>query len=129
MTWFVAHVVMSVRFKDGGQDRFPVWENIILIEARTESEAWEKAIVRGKEDAGDSNNTFTWDGRAAEWIYSGIRKIVISDYLGARPESGTEVTYSEFEVATAEDLESLVAGRSVKVVYVAEASDEEPSSG
>ncbi len=36
--WFAAHIVMMVKLKDQKQDHFPVWENIILIEAATEAE-------------------------------------------------------------------------------------------
>ena len=118
MPWFAAHVIMSVRFKDGDQDKFPVWENIILIEARTDKEAWHKAEARGKMDEGDSQGTFTWGGRPATWALAGIRKLIMCDYLGARPEDGLEVSYSEFELLTQEDLQKLVDGSLVDVTYV-----------
>ena len=41
--WFAAHVVMYVKLKDQPQDRFTVWENIVLIKACSEDEAFEKA--------------------------------------------------------------------------------------
>lgn len=118
MPWFAAHVIMSVRFKDGRQDKYPVWENIILIEAPTDKEAWCKAEARAKEDEGDSRGTFTWDGRAATWVFAGIRKLIICDQLGAPPESGLEITYSELELRTPEDLQKLVEGQPVTVTYV-----------
>ena len=121
MPWFAAHVIMSVRFKDGNQDTYPVWENIILLEAPTDKEAWQKAEQRAIEDEGDSQGSFTWGGRPATWVFAGIRKLIMTDYLGARPESGTEVTYSEMELATAEDLRKLVDGESVEVTYVEQA--------
>src|SRR5260370_31501389 len=38
-TWYAAHIVMYVTFKHGSQDHYPVWENIVLVEAPTEEEA------------------------------------------------------------------------------------------
>ena len=118
MTWYCAHVIMSVRFKDGNQDTYPVWENVVLIEAPSEKEAWEKAEQRAQRYEGDSEGSFTWGGRPATWVFAGIRKLIMTDYLGAPPASGTEVTYSEFELATAEDLRKLIDGDSVDVTYV-----------
>jgi hypothetical protein len=118
MPWFAAHVIMSVRFKDGKQDTYPVWENVVLVEAATDKEAWHKAERRARDDEGDSEGSFTWAGRPATWVFAGIRKLIMTDYLGAPPASGSEVTYSEFELATAEDLRKLVDGESVDVIYV-----------
>lgn len=109
---------MWVRFKDGSQDTYPVWENIVLIEASLEEEAWEKAEHRARRYEGDSDGSFTWGGRPATWVFAGIRKLTMSDYLGARPASGTEVTYTELELATAEDLQKLADGDSVDVTYM-----------
>jgi hypothetical protein len=33
MPWNVAHAIMCFHFKSGEQDRFPVCENVLLIEA------------------------------------------------------------------------------------------------
>jgi len=118
MVWYAAHIIMSVRFKDGIQDTYPVWENVVLIEAASEKDAWQKAEQRARRYEGDSEGSFTWDGRPATWIFAGIRKLIVTDYLGAQPASGTEVTYSEFELATEEDLRKLIDGDSVDVTYV-----------
>ena len=40
MTWYAAHIILAVRLKEQKQKRFPVWENVILIEAKTEAEAF-----------------------------------------------------------------------------------------
>ena len=46
MTWYAAHVIMYVRFTEGLQDRYPVWENVFIVEsaneetARTRAESW-----------------------------------------------------------------------------------------
>lgn len=118
MTWYIAHIIMFVRFKDGNQGKYPVWENLILIEASSGEEAWEKAELRAKEDEGDSQGSFTWDGRPATWVFAGIRKLITCGHRGERPTSGTEVSYSEFEVATEEVLQKLVRGETVELTYV-----------
>ena len=32
MPWYAAHAIMYCQFKDGGQTRTPVWENVLLIQ-------------------------------------------------------------------------------------------------
>ena len=109
---------MWVRFKDGYQDRYPVWENYILVEATSPKEAWEKAAQRGREDEGDSQGSFTWEERPATWVFAGIRKVIRCEIPGVQPTSGMEMSYSEFEVATEDALQKLVAGDPVEVTYV-----------
>jgi len=46
-TWYSAHVIMFAEFKDGPQEHFPVWENVVLIEAESEESAFEKAERHG----------------------------------------------------------------------------------
>jgi hypothetical protein len=115
MTWYAAHIVMSVRFKEPPQDRFPVWENIVLIEAETEEEAWEKAERRGREEEGDSGGSMTWGGRPAEWVLAGVRKLCQCVDPTERPGDGTEVSYVELELASASALAGFVEGRPVSV--------------
>lgn len=117
MSWYVAHVIMLVRFKDGNQDKYPVWENMILIEASSGKEAWEKAEERAREDEGDSQGSFRWEDRPAMWVFAGIRKLITCGHRGERPANGTEVSYSEFEVPTEEAFQKLVNGDSVEILY------------
>ena len=42
-TWYAAHLVLYVEKKTKSQRRFPVWENIVLIQANSEEEAIAKA--------------------------------------------------------------------------------------
>src|SRR3989442_6952758 len=64
-TWYAAHIVMYVTFKDGAQDHYPVWENIVLIEAPTEDEAFSKAEVIVRAGEGDSDGSFRSNDRPA----------------------------------------------------------------
>ena len=53
-TWYAAHIVMYVEFEEGAQSHYPVWENIVLFNATSEQEAFDKAEKRGRDAAGDS---------------------------------------------------------------------------
>ncbi len=60
--WYAAHIVMYVKRKEDTGGKIPVWENILLIRASSEEEAFEKARQRGEEDEGDDDGTFRWGG-------------------------------------------------------------------
>ena len=63
--WFAASIIMFVEFKDGQQNTFPVWEDIVLIFASSSDEAMQKAKALGISREGDSQGTFTWESRPA----------------------------------------------------------------
>ncbi len=117
MNWYAAHVIMYVKFKDGNQNSYPFWENVILIESDTDKMAIEKAIERAREDEGDCDGSFKWEGRPATWCLAGIRKLISCEDPTERPRNGTEVTYLEMEVSSQEDFSKLLNGESVSVVY------------
>src|SRR5262249_41119986 len=106
------------RFKSGPQDVYPVWENVLLIRAQTDKNAWERARARAAEDEGDCSGTFTWEKRPAEWVCAGIRKVLKVGPPGL--QSGTELTYSELMVNTEEELRLLARGDTVTVRYAPE---------
>ncbi len=122
MAWFAAHAVMYVHFKDGRQDSYPVWENVLLIEAADADQALTRAIRRAKQDEGDAEGSFTWDERPAMWMYAGIRKLITISAPKDHntPVSGAELTYMQFEVPDATALKDLVAGEPVYIRYEAE---------
>jgi hypothetical protein len=117
MTWYAANIIMYTKFKDGKQDYYPIYENIILIEAKDEKEAHEKAIKRGKSDEDDSSGTYLYDKRPAILVYAGIRKITQCEDPDQRPGDGTEITYSEFLVDSNDKLMKLIKGDSVEILY------------
>ena len=128
MTWYAAHIVMFVELKDRTQPRYPVWENVVLVQAATEAEAFEKAERHGRSEEGDDGGTFRWGGRPARWVFAGVRKLTECPTASERPDDGTEVTYNEFELASRAAVEKLAAGEPVSAVfrdrYRAPASDE-----
>jgi hypothetical protein len=118
MGWYAASIVMCTRFKDGRQDKFPVWENVILIQADSDDEALEKANKRGMDDEGDSSGTYYYEDRPATLVFSGIRKIIKTQDSETRPGDGTEITYSQMEVDSEGALSRLVKGEPVTLSYL-----------
>lgn len=114
-TWYAAHLIMYVRYKHGKQTVFPVWENIVLIRAASEDEAFAKAEERAQLDVGDDDGSFRWDGNPAEWIFAGVRKLTTCVNPERRPGDGTEVTYIEMELPSLAAVRKLAAGNSVIV--------------
>src|SRR5262245_5238541 len=104
MSWFAASAVMYVRFKDGVQDRYPVWENVLLVQAATHEEAEEAARDLARREEGDSEGSFHWSERPAEWVFAGIRKTVEVSHRGEALGHGDEVTYSELVLPDEEAL-------------------------
>jgi len=117
MAWYAAHAIMFAKFVDENQDKYPIWENIILIKANSDEEALKKAHIRAKEDESQIEGDFTWEGRSASWVFAGIRKLITCVDSELRPKDGTEITYSEMEIDTVENLSEFVDGNSVTVVY------------
>jgi hypothetical protein len=108
---------MVTRFKDGKQDKFPIWENVLLVTAESPDEAEQKAIRRAREDEGDSSGSYTYDGRPATWVVAGIRKLIECQNAETPPADGTEVTYSVFEADSEETVEKLTSGDVVTIRY------------
>jgi Domain of unknown function (DUF4288) len=121
--YYIAHVIIWVKYKDGNQTEYPVWENIYLIKADTEEEAWEKAEQEGKGYPSPEDD-LTVDGRSAEWVYGGVRKVIHSvsgDFINIQidlaHEDIAELTWNEFTVPDEESLEKLIAGGPVNLSY------------
>jgi hypothetical protein len=59
MRWFAAHIVMVVELKEQKQDHFPAWENVVLVKASSEAEAFRKAEVLGGKDCSEARTRVT----------------------------------------------------------------------
>src|SRR5262249_32044299 len=106
-----------VKWKEGRASKTPVWENIVLIKAGSEEEAFARASKLGKEQEGDDDGTFRWGGKAATWVFAGIRKLTLCEDPEKRPAGGTEVTYREMEVEWEAAVAKLVEGKPVSVKF------------
>ncbi len=101
-----------------------MWENIVLIEAAATDQAFTRAEQRAREDEGDDSGSFTWGGRPAEWIFAGVRKLCKCVNPTERPGDGTEISYLELELESAEQLERFVEGKAVPLQWF-DAGDED----
>jgi hypothetical protein len=108
---------MFIKIKDVPQDRYPVWENIVLIEAGTEEEAFKKAEERGRLDEGDDGGSLRWGKKPATWVFAGVRKLTACEDPDERPGDGTELSYSEMELDSLEAVKKLASGKQVQVTY------------
>jgi hypothetical protein len=127
VTWYAAHLVLYVKLKQRRQTRFPAWENIVLIRARSEDEAFAKAEARDRQDA-LPDDSFTWNGEQAEWVFAGVRKLTLCDDPEQRPGDGTEVSYLELELESKEALKRFVEGEPVSVRIEDGFPEEEPAA-
>ena len=121
MTWYAASILISTRKINNPGLPISVMENIVLVEASSHEEAACRATEVGKEYA-IFDSTLTLDGEAALNQFVGIRKILTIRNLGSDmdqepPSTGSEISYSEFEVETEEDLQKLADGKEVEVRY------------
>jgi len=113
--WFAAHIVMYVQFKEEGQTAFPVWENIVLIHAQSDEEAFEKAETIGREGEGDEDGSFRWLDKPARWVFGGVRKLTLCLDAAKRPEDGTEISYIQMWVRSRSALRKLIQSDRVGV--------------
>lgn len=115
--WYAAHLIEYVRFRDGVQDYYPFYENVVYIEATSPEEAWVKAEQFGKENESD-DTSLTWNDRPAQMVFAGVRKIN-SPFEG--PDSiikhGTELTYSLMVIDKEEDFRNFLSNEPADVHY------------
>jgi hypothetical protein len=116
--WFAAHIIMWVKYTEHEQKTFPLWENVVLIRAQSDEEAFAKAEEHGKRMAGKGKPTFSWAGKPATWVFGGVRKVTTCDDPEKRPDDGTEITYTQMRVRSYEALKKLLEGQPVGVEYI-----------
>jgi hypothetical protein len=113
--WFAAHIIMYVEFKGERQTAFPVWENIVLVHADSEEEAFKKAERKGREGEGDEDGSLRWADKAARWVFGGVRKLTLCQDADKRPSDGTEVSYIQLWVRSRSALQKLIESERVGV--------------
>jgi uncharacterized protein DUF4288 len=113
MRWYAAHVIIYFKRKKGPQKRFLVWENIVLVRAKTSDEAWEKAERLGRLEESADDGTTRIDGHPCHLVFAGVRKVTECLDPENRPTDGTEVSYNELAVPSEAAVRRLVAGKKV----------------
>lgn len=116
MSWYAAHIVLYVQFREGRQLLVPVWENVLLVQADSQEEALTKAEKRGQQDAADDDPSFQWGGRLARWCFAGVRKLTQYE-PNKQPEDGSKITYSQLRFHSLDDVRRFVDGQRVAVYY------------
>jgi hypothetical protein len=125
MIWYAASVILYTELKDEPQQEYPIWENVYLFRTQTPDEALVLAEQRAKLDCEASEEGFAFNDKPARLVYGGIRKLITCEPGPSRPgpseaetlENGVEATYSSMVVSSREDLEALIRGEPVKVLY------------
>ncbi len=116
MTWYAAHVVMYVKYKrPDRQHAFPVWENVVLIQAKNDDLAFAKAEAAARLNEGDDDGTFKWDGEPAAWKFAGVRKLTRCEDPSQRPGDLSEVTYIEMTAKSEKAIRDLVKGKQTTI--------------
>jgi hypothetical protein len=122
-SWFAAHALIGTKRIDA-KGAIVVYENVFLVEATSHQKAKELAIAMAMPEV-DLDDTTTLDGAPAVNFFVGIRKTILISHPTSSnldetspPISGTEITYSAFEVDSEEDLQKLAKGECVNVRYV-----------
>jgi hypothetical protein len=131
MTWYGAHIISYVKFTDGQpQVRYPLWENIVLINAESDDAAFVEAERIGKLEY-DSDDGLEWSGRPAVWVYGGIRRLVTcldrSDRIKALATAdsaasvgnshGTEVTFLQLEIMNEQDFQKFMDNEPITLLF------------
>ncbi len=118
--WYCAHAIFY--YKVNGQESFLIHENVYLINAENEDVALSEAkkIAKENEDLNEDGHLYLNDNPAT-YLFAGIRKLIEietnSDTAQGRISSGVEVTYSEMEVDTIEEVVDLADGKFVNILY------------
>ena len=122
--WYCAHAIFYFKLKyKEEQDSYFIHENVYLVQANDADEAMEKSLeyAREEEDSTKDDSLVLNGKEPVCFIFAGIRKLsdedaaLISDE--DTPISGCELTYSELEVDTLEEVEKLANGEFVDVLY------------
>jgi hypothetical protein len=91
-SWYLSYEILYFELeKPLAQEKYQVWENLILIRAASPEEAYEKAMKHGF----DSEDNVKIDGQKGRCKFKGLKDLVrIYDDL----EDGAELVWQEYEL-------------------------------
>ena len=120
-TKYAAHLVMAIKWRDGPQPTIPLYENVRLVFADSDTDAHRLACALGRQEEADlADDGLKWAGRPARYEFVGVRKLIecrSADGENGRLGHGAEVTYSQLAVRGEDDLKKFAAGQPVEVLY------------
>jgi hypothetical protein len=126
MSWYAVHTVGYFREPTDGQDKFKVWESILLISAASRDEAATKGEARARQET--ENNT-----SVTGLTFVGIRKIVdcfSAESFGneTQPGDGAEITFCQYLIQGASNIEAFARGEEVPVLASEKSEPFDPNS-
>lgn len=94
--WYISHEILcAVTDGQGPDETLIVWENLILIQANSPEDAYEKAIQHGR----DSEEEIRINGKEGRHRFFGLKDLVlVYDDL----EHGAELEWHEMELTKTE---------------------------
>lgn len=119
---FCAHAIFYFKLCNEKQDTFLIHENVYLIDAEDVDHATQAAIqiAKGNEDLSEDGH-LELNEKKVSYVFAGLRKLIeIETSPGPVYASGLvglELTYSEFEVDTLDQVFSLAGGDMVEMLY------------
>jgi hypothetical protein len=119
---FCAHAIFYFKLREVEQESFLVHENVYLVDAADPASARVRAeaVARSNEDASEDGH-LELNEHKASYVYAGLRKIVEAEQLpltvNLDAANGLELTYSELEVDTLDEVLALARGEMVEVLY------------
>ncbi len=122
MSWYTANILIALKAEGRKQTKYPVYENVVLIEAASVEDAYRKAEKIGREEEA-IDDALTLYSAPAKRIFAGIRKVITvqnpfpNHPTDDRPCDGTEITYSLLELDSEEAIAKLAKGEATPVVY------------
>jgi len=120
--WYAAHAIFYFELVDSAQDSYLLHENVYIVNAPSEGDArvMAETIARGNEDLSEDGHLEV-NEQKAKYVFAGIRKVVAAQMIpgpdDAPLSAGREITYSILEVNNLDEINSLVAGEMVDVLY------------
>jgi hypothetical protein len=118
--WYCAHAIFYLKTESQGS--VLVHENVYLVRSDDPESALADAIriARGNEDLNDDGH-LELNGAKAQYRFAGIRKLIevetSPETAAGKLPSGSEVTYSVFEVDSLAEVELLASGEMTDVLY------------
>jgi len=109
---YIAHLILRVVYNEPRPDDFiPLWENLHLIRAVDDQEAFEEAERLGRES--EVHEGFFCDDHPATLRFVGVRKMKL---VSSPLKHGVELTDMQLEVASEQSLAALMANQQVGLV-------------
>lgn len=116
--WYATHVVEYFKFIKGKQDRYPIWETIILVKASSEKEAKKRGAWFGKDKFPEG---FKCSGRPIKSMLAGVRTVRVVDIdniFKGKIVDGLEVSVKKYIIDSWKKLDEFYYSDSVYITLL-----------